>query len=86
MKFLHTLALVTMTASAVAVDATFYLGTYTKNGRSKGIYVGKLDTESGRLGEIQLAGEAKSPSSGALSPDRKLLYAARGAGSVGAGA
>lgn len=86
MKFLHTLALVTMTASAVAVDATFYLGTYTKNGRSKGIYVGKLDTESGRLGEIQLAGEAKSPSFVALSPDRKFLYASieDGGGAVGA--
>lgn len=75
-----------MTASSLAADATFYLGTYTKSGKSKGIYVGKLDTDTGKLGALELAGEAKSPSFVALSPNQKFLYAALedGGGSVGA--
>lgn len=75
-----------MTASALAADATFYLGTYTKSGKSKGIYVGKLDTATGKLGAVELAGEAKSPSFVALSPNQKFLYASieDGGGAVGA--
>lgn len=75
-----------MTASSLAADATFYLGTYTKSGLSKGIYLGKLDTETGKLGAVELAGEAKSPSFVALSPDQKFLYASieDGGGAVGA--
>ena len=81
------LALVaTLTASTVAADVTFYLGTYTKSGKSKGIYIGKLDAETGKLGPVELAGEAKSPSFVALSPDGKSLYASMedGGGAVGA--
>lgn len=76
-----------MTASSFAADATFYLGTYTKEGgKSKGIYIGKLDTDTGKLGAVELAGEAKSPSFVALSPDQKFLYASieDGSGSVAA--
>ena len=35
---------------ALAADATFYLGTYMKVGKSKGNYAGKLDKESGKRG------------------------------------
>jgi 6-phosphogluconolactonase len=87
MKSLAPLAFsVLMTASSFAADATFYLGTYTKSGKSQGIYLGKLDTETGKLGPLQLAGEAKSPSFVALSPDGKSLYASieDGGGSIGA--
>ena len=75
-----------MTASSLGAEATFYLGTYTKSGKSQGIYVGKLDPETGRLGPLELAGEAKSPSFVALSPSGKALYASieDGGGSVGA--
>jgi 6-phosphogluconolactonase len=75
-----------MTASSLAADATFYLGTYTKSGKSQGIYVGKVDTETGKLGTLELAAEAKSPSFVALSPNGRFLYAALedGGGSVGA--
>jgi 6-phosphogluconolactonase len=75
-----------MTASSLAADATFYLGTYTRSGKSKGIYIGKLDTETGKLGPVELAGEAKSPSFVALSPNQKFLYASieDEGGSVGA--
>lgn len=77
---------IAMAASSFAADGTFYLGTYTKSGKSKGIYVGKLDTETGKLGPVELAGEAKSPSFVALSPNQKFLYASieDGGGSVGA--
>lgn len=76
------LLLLTMlaTASARAAEATFYLGTYTKPGKSQGIYVGTLDTDTGKLGPVKLAAEAKSPSFVALSPDGKFLYAAGEAG------
>lgn len=65
-----------LSAAAHAADARFYLGTYTnKDGKSKGVYVGTLDTETGKLGPVKLAGEAKSPSFVALSPNGKYLYA-----------
>ncbi len=72
--------------AATAAEVPFYLGTYTKPGKSQGIYVGKLDTATGKLSPIELAGEAKSPSFVALSPDQRFLYAAMeaGGGAVGA--
>jgi 6-phosphogluconolactonase len=87
MKLLRFLTLTAlMTASTLAADATFYLGTYTKGGKSHGIYIGKLDTETGKLGPVELAGEAKSPSFVALAPGGKFLYAALedGGGALGA--
>ncbi|MEA3208157.1 MAG: 6-phosphogluconolactonase [Chthoniobacter sp.] len=75
-----------MATASFATEATFYLGTYTKTPKSKGIYVGKLDTDTGKLGPLVLAGEAKSPSFVALAPGAKFLYAAMesGTGAVGA--
>jgi 6-phosphogluconolactonase len=70
----------TLSATGLAADATFYIGTYTKPGKSKGIYVSKLNTDTGKLGPVELAGEAKSPSFLALSPDGTHLYAAIEAG------
>lgn len=66
--------------SAFAADATFYLGTYTKPGKSQGVYVGTLNTDTGKLGPVKLAGEAKNPSFVALSPNGKNLYACTEAG------
>ena len=76
----------TMLSSAHSREAVFYLGTSTNNSSSKGIYLGKLDTDSGKLGPITLAAEAGNPGFVALSPDGKLLYAAMesGGGAVGA--
>ncbi len=59
---------------ALAADVPFYLGTYTKPGKSEGIYFGRLDTETGRLGPVVLAGKAVNPSYVALSPDGRHLY------------
>jgi len=58
-----------------AADETFYLGTYTKPNMSKGVYVGTIDSGTGKLGPLKLAGEARDPSFVALSPNRKNLYA-----------
>ena len=71
---------------AFSADATFYIGTYTKPAKSEGVYVSKLDTDTGKLGPVELAGKAASPSYVALSPDGKFLYAAveSGKGAVAA--
>jgi 6-phosphogluconolactonase len=81
MKRLAPLLLLAMlSAAAHAADATFYLGTYTKPGKSQGIYIGTLNTDTGKLGPVKLVGEAKSPSFVALSPSGKNLYACIEAG------
>lgn len=51
-----------------------YFGTYTR-GDSKGIYLGKFDPQSGKLEDIELAGETANPSFLALHPTKPLLYA-----------
>lgn len=63
-----------------AKELLVYFGTYTK-ASSKGIYVGRFDTATGKLGELTVAAEASNPSFVALSPDRRFLYAvSEGAG------
>ncbi len=87
MKFLLPIILsAALPAAALSADATFYIGTYTKPGKSEGVYVSKLDTDTGKLGAVELAGKAASPSYVALSPDGKFLYAAveSGSGAVAA--
>lgn len=82
------IAFILMTAFSFAHgrEAIFYLGTYTNDSGGKGIYVGKLDVDSGKLGPVSVAAEAKNPSFIAVSPDGKFLYAAMegDGGSVGA--
>jgi 6-phosphogluconolactonase len=73
------------TAISSARELFVYIGTYTKT-TSKGIYVGRLNLETGRLGELTLASELVNPSFVALSSDRRHLYAvSEGAGSLYAG-
>src|SRR5581483_8640305 len=58
-----------------------YWGTYTTslprfaNGESKGIYVSRLNSETGELSTPELAAETKSPSYLAVHPSRRFLYA-----------
>ncbi|XTP55493.1 lactonase family protein [Niallia sp. Krafla_26] len=52
---------------------TGYIGTYTK-GESKGIYSFVLDTEAGRISEIQLAGTLDNPTYLTISKDQRFLY------------
>jgi 6-phosphogluconolactonase len=74
-----------MLTSAHSREAVFYLGTYTNNTASKGIYRCSLDLDSGKLGPVSLAIEAKNPTFLALAPNGKFLYAAMEAesGAVG---
>ena len=58
-----------------------YWGTYTTslprfgNGGSKGIYVSRLNSETGKLSTPELAAETKSPSYLAVHPSSRFLYA-----------
>ena len=74
-RFLPLFLLLVSLAFAHAGDLTFYVGTYT-GADSKGIYRCTLDSETGKLGPIQLAAEAGSPSFLAMTHDGKFIYAA----------
>jgi 6-phosphogluconolactonase len=80
--FLVALAAVATTADSQAqgpaqsgAHTLVYVGTYTNTGKSKGIYVSKLDTETGTLSPAELAAESASPSFLAVHPTEKYLYA-----------
>ncbi len=51
-----------------------YVGTYTR-GESKGIYLCRLDLQTGELRAPALAGETVNPSFLAIHPSRECLYA-----------
>jgi len=68
-------------ARAAAPQAVrLYIGTYTNNAKSKGIYQMQLDLATGALSQPELAGEVASPSFLAIHPTRKFLYAVSEAG------
>lgn len=52
-----------------------YVGTYTRTGASKGIYLVEFDLARGTLGTPQLAAEVTNPSFLAFHPQKPLLYA-----------
>lgn len=56
------------------VPERLYIGTYT-GAKSKGIQVLTLDTATGQFSASELAGESENPSSVAVSPDRRFLFA-----------
>ena len=77
MKFAASLVLLLLSSHArVMADERFYIGTMTDHSTSKGIYLGSLDPETGKLGVISLAIDVKNPNFLALAPDLKFLYAA----------
>jgi 6-phosphogluconolactonase len=57
-----------------------YFGTYTKTGKSEGIYRAELDLATGKLSEPVLAAAVKSPSFLCVHPNRKFVYAVGEAG------
>jgi 6-phosphogluconolactonase len=63
------------TLAALAADQLVFFGTYT-NQDSKGIYVSTLDTRTGALAPLELAGEIPNPAFLAVHPNGKFLYAA----------
>ncbi len=77
MRFLPTATLlILMTTIAQAAPERFFIGTYTEDEGSRGIYTGTLDSETGTLSPLELAAEAKNPGYLALAPDGQTLYAA----------
>ncbi len=67
----------TLTAgfAASAAETLVYIGTYTGQG-SKGIYLSKLDTDTGKLSAPTLVSETPNPTFLAVHPSGKYLYAA----------
>lgn len=51
-----------------------YIGTYTR-GESEGIYVFRMDPQTGKWGDKKLAAEVENPSFLALHPNGRFLYA-----------
>src|SRR5258706_1774181 len=78
--------LTAFTESARPADNTsssfVYLGTYT-GGKSKGIYLSRLDNKTGALSVPELVAETPSPSFLALHPNKKFLYAVGEIGTFG---
>lgn len=72
------LAALCLTASAsrtMGEEMRVYIGTYTKEGGSKGIYAADFDGATGRLEEPKLVAEVASPSFLTLASSGKTLYA-----------
>ena len=77
MKLFLWLALLGWPASIPAKDCRVYFGTFT-GALSRGIYVSRLDPQTGALSAPELAAASPSPNYLAVSPDGKFLYAANG--------
>ncbi len=70
-----------VSAFPIPMAATFpiYLGTYTRTGPSRGIYLVRLDAATGALGTPELVAEAVDPAWVTVTPDGRFLYAIHGA-------
>jgi len=67
--------MLTHVATASARGSLAYFGTFT-NSLSRGIYVSRLDDQSGILSAPELAAQVSNPNFLAVSPSGKILYAA----------
>ena len=63
-----------MTVNSFAGESLVYFGTYT-GAKSKGIYVSKFDSATGKLSAPELAAETKNPTFLAVAPGGNFLYA-----------
>ncbi|HRX78611.1 MAG: lactonase family protein [Planctomycetaceae bacterium] len=72
-------AVIGATASTTAADGVqdylAYVGTYTRGGKSKGIYTLKLNMKTGALTEVGATEGVVNPSFVAIHPSNKFLYA-----------
>ena len=75
MKPFLIIAIAVLAPAVWARDCFVYFGTFTDTS-SKGIYVSRLDMETGKLSPPQLAVAASNPNFLAVSPDGRFLYAA----------
>lgn len=62
-------------AAANAAEFLAFSGTYTRTGKSKGIYSFKFDTATGKLTPIGLAAETENPSFLVIHQNGRFLYA-----------
>jgi 6-phosphogluconolactonase len=62
-------------ATAADGELLAYFGTYTNNGKSKGIYCYKLDLATGKLTSVGVTEGIKNPSFVAIHPSGNYLYA-----------
>ena len=69
------LAMLTTTFAADVEPLRFFVGTYTSQEGSKGIYTGRFDVGTGTLEEPTLAAECENPAFLALHPTKPYLYA-----------
>jgi len=68
--------LIGFSVPATAADTLVYFGTYTRgDSGSEGIYVSKMNPETGELSQPELAAKATNPSFLTIRPDGKHLYA-----------
>jgi 6-phosphogluconolactonase len=74
-KWLVMLVAMALAVVAPAKEFLVYFGTYA-NALSRGIYVSRLDADTGKLSAPELAAATPSPDFLAVSPDEKFLYAA----------
>src|SRR6476619_4023810 len=75
LSLIATIASQLPSARAADKELLAYFGTYTNNGRSKGIYCYKLDLGSGKLTSVGVTEGIKNPSFVAIHPSGKFLYA-----------
>ncbi len=80
MRLIPLALLLAVTQFATAETARFYIGTFTGEDASLGIYTAKLDLTTGAISPPELAVEVASPSYLAPSPDGRFLYAASESG------
>jgi len=66
---------VALGATASSPASSVFIGTYT-GGKSRGIYVCRFESASGKLGQPALAAETRNPSFLAVHPNGRWLYAA----------
>lgn len=74
LRLLTLLALVSTSVAVSAKEHVALLGTYT-GAESRGIYVVRLNAETGELSTPQLAAEAANPAFLALHPNGRVVYA-----------
>ena len=75
MKILFSIMLLlSCTLTSFGGEHFVYFGTYT-GAKSKGIYVSRFDSATGKLSDPELAVETKSPNFLAVHPNGKFLYA-----------
>ena len=70
----HTEAAAIANSLAVSDSVLVYIGTYTTPGKSKGIYVMRMDAATGALTQPELAAETSSPSFLAVHPNHQYMY------------